>query len=1164
MTDKKMTVNEAKQVIRQTEFVEQKHDGSVLLRAAKTDELANAATALGIDLKDETQVGVGFGSGRIQGAMYVFTGDAVDILKEAKEATVAPQAQTQGKNVKSFAERIGGKDRKQPQNHIEIAERLIARAYLEVMAEEAPELEKLYHQHIRKRVTLEELSGDMENTDDRKQRIDVMDTGAKFADAKRGSRKIAGVNEAIGIQEMERAQKDGESALQDISRYGDNIYLVLKAFKEQGLTSAQVEDIIEANTMNVSLTGHPVNPRASEYIKTVMDLDRVLENPEANYADLKEALRAMVRAEYTAVPKTSNGMIDEALDIATMVREASTRAYQELEAALHQAGYADVQIRSPLVKLAQWHGGDGDGNPNADKAALEYAIKASREREIQSQVRDLHELAHAANTEELHGFAVQLHGMAHSVEHGEYKSYKEVAAQLKTLSANFNELGNEDLADKVEAATRRIERFQGHATTIDIRHGSEDITPTVARLAEVAGLLDNEAAEAFKIGKKDSDEIKQAKHDKQQDLIAGWLADPEAIAKLKAVKEQDLIRNPEDEEGKTAARIFGRMQTVAENPEMSDKFIVANTGHAAHILGAMLISNAAGVVVAEEGASMNFVPLVESKAELGAFPNDMLRPLLENETFRAHVEAMDDKMIVMVAKSDTVRQDSMSAIYFQSEAFGQVTLTAAEYDVDVEMFIGGGGSRARGSTRLSKNANAVGAAVIHEALIEYKQEHGRVPTNEEMPAFLSDLHIGTVHATVQGPDMQAKLSGVRVAEHTILTVVSENMLAYAQVQGLIPAPEIYGRNEQEREAIVEVKELLQKAFQAGVDKYHDYLEQGTIDKLGQEGYFPAVSNLSATTSLGNRPAKRGKKLPQEGLTPEEIEGSVSKGLVQNSRAIVVDRMLAHAGNYATGYLGQDAVFETLLGEEGQKIAEKYGHLFAKEGEPPLSIGELAYKLDPSVFGDFVRREAELTYMTDFEHNWRLGGNKRPDDADEMNVAKLAAQFDITKDNSAEVTLAHFEMTALKVAGYVYETARGKTPEEFQAETGREFTINDAFRELNPEVAAMMERSERAREGEFARFREEELNQHYRERSNQPLTREEFREAVYSYAGAESPIGEGEVIARTNLRLHGKGGMKVGSADLEAHIGDDIPAALQDFAREKGIPLNGNAQGAARG
>src|SRR5690606_3240410 len=103
-------------------------------------------------------------------------------------------------------------------------------------------------------------------------------------DAKREARKIAGVNEAVAIQELE--QDNTKGALEEISRFGDNLHLTLQAFKEAGLSSAQVQDIIENSAlMEVSLTGHPVNPRSSEYIKAVMDLDRVLETPDASYDD---------------------------------------------------------------------------------------------------------------------------------------------------------------------------------------------------------------------------------------------------------------------------------------------------------------------------------------------------------------------------------------------------------------------------------------------------------------------------------------------------------------------------------------------------------------------------------------------------------------------------------------------------------------------------------------------------------------------------------------------------------------------------------------------------------------------------------------------------------------------------------------------------------------
>lgn len=912
-------------------------------------------------------------------------------------------------------------------NPVEHSEWLAARGFLEVLAEEEPEMAVICRKHLQEGLDILTLPflPDITQAASKRAAIELMALEAKFSDVRKAARKLAAVEAAETLQ---RTEPDNP----------DCIHATLAKLREAGLTSLQVQELIDHHArVEISLTGHPVNPRSQDYITLLMKLDEVLENPRATPEDFKRIIRQIIHTPYTGIAKTHEGMTEEALIVTSAIQQATQQVRSSFREALSEAGYPGITLPETLVKVNMWQGGgDGDGNSSMDKSALEQGITASR------------------------------------------------------------------------ALATRLNLSTPLAATIDIRHGAEDFMETVAHLLDAAELMETEAFLALTAEA-------QATH------LIQWLEDDSALAALLATHKSSLP-------SPTARRIAERLEVLAAQPEASDKLIIANMEHPAHLLAAMLSLRSCGVPLAMPASRLHIVPLFESVADLQAMP-EIMDNLLRVTLFRRHVTALGNRLILMIAKSDTTRQDGLGATYYQATEPGRAVLELhRQHGVEVAIFHGGGGAITRGGMRLSKNAGMVGSAIARAVLV-YGMEacNCGIPEENLLRGIAGKLRYSPVLATVQGSDMQGKFCGVKVASHTLLTTLSQNLLAAAKATLLIPAPDYYGTDTREREHIVIAMQDAGEAFKSAITRYKAYLANGSIDALG-ERFRPWVTNKSATTSLGTRPAARGQSLPQAGMTAEKIKGKKLR-LILDNRAIFVERMLAHEGNVATTYLGQDACFDAL---------REYGHANTHFRQDALAH---AYRYDV-FFRDYVQRMTEGLFMANFAHNWRLGGMQPPP---EGALRQAAMEYSLASPtNSAEATLAHLEERAHYCAARCYEAIRQVTEAEFEEREGRSFTLRDALRQSNRPLARVMERSDR--EGELARYIEEQLTCFYNAHPHAVLSDLDFLLAQHAYACADAPFGERDVTSRQHTRQKEQQLLLEDDTGHIRAIHLPIPAALTAF------------------
>lgn len=877
-----------------------------------------------------------------------------------------------------------------------------------------------------------------------------------------------------------------------------SIDFVIRRFREENLTPSQVQQFIDENAVAwFSLTSHPTNPATVAYSLAEIALARVLSEPASTSEDLKSVLRLIRDVAIVADRKTPADEVHETLGTLEVIYDVALRHKALFDKALAEFGYdkEGVRISKPLIHACDWS--DGDGNVNITAQALNDHIAIRR-----SAIRTRY-LSHLVSVRSMLG------DISPSIE----RKFKSIETAFRSIDAKTERLPDQDgLVEQIEDLALTLchpERSEGSALsgqaapvqilrsaqddktgmaaqnlndlcyllrcfgfcfgTIDIRHNAVDLMEAAGRVLEQAGVIKAKDFEALNPLEKES-------------RLAQWLADASVMEKCHAVNAKSLLKT-NDEDSETAARIFERLQIVGRHPDICEKLIIAETVNASHALCGLFLLKAAGNEIATQKSRIDLVTLSESVADLMGI-GKMLESMLENETYRAHIVARG-QMIAMVAKSDTTRLDGRGAAeYAQYEAavttFGIIDRLKGKYPeleyVLTSVMNGGGLALQRGGGRVT----------------EVPALHGRAAAD----ARANDIGPSTL--TIQGHQQRIMFAPYKTAIGTLEALAAQNLYSKAGIQGEMPPP-VQNKHMNRQYARLDAWVYARTAEQA----YQQLAKNNpAVDELLVAA--PWLSMKAGNAS--SRPAKRGEKMTEPGITPKEAVGKNPKAL--QGRAISGERLVAHACLPVFTLLG------LAEGMEGVKMESQAALNPEKYGEPLYHL----YRSN-KIHRDGARVNINAAPIADFDIAWPLlVGRPRPS-RDE--VLQLAKQFRETAEphaNAPEVTLAFLEDYFLTVEKLTYEMVTGQPAND-------DFRHADGLKKLWPELAEQVEYQNRG--AEFARVIEAMRTRAFNDNPDVQVTETQFRitQALYTAADVvDAPSG----ILATRTRLEPVKFLKTGS------------------------------------
>jgi len=502
---------------------------------------------------------------------------------------------------------------------------------------------------------------------------------------------------------------------------------VIGELRSAGVSPEALQDALNTLRVQPVFTAHPTEAtrrtiQEKEYDVVLRLVERF--NPELTPAEEELALDRISAALTSAwqtrlVPHAKPSVADELDNILFYVTDILYRVvpvfYESLAAAVDQHyGIPPNSAEQPiLLHFGSWVGGDMDGNPNVTARTIEETLASQRRVVIRRYIPEVQRLGRylsqtvseipvsRAVLKRLEEYAASLPGIAGNIPErhrdmpyrcllrwvaarleatldGSEAGYPSASAFVDDISAIETSL----LANKgthaglfgVRRLLLRIRTFGFHLMTLDVRQDS---------------LVHRQA-------------------------MAQWLEDPEwlerdadgrsaALSRLLGQDELPALPTeiPADSELGRSLDVFRAMAAARERygTEAIGLFIISMTQGADDVLTALVLDRLANAASGHRDA-LDVAPLLETVADLKAGP-EIVRALLANEVYRAHLDARGNRQIVMVGYSDSNKDSGIvSSRWALQEAQKRLVEVGGSNGVDIAFFHGRGGTVSRGGGNL--------------------------------------------------------------------------------------------------------------------------------------------------------------------------------------------------------------------------------------------------------------------------------------------------------------------------------------------------------------------------------------------------------------------------------------------------------------------------------
>ena len=496
-----------------------------------------------------------------------------------------------------------------------------------------------------------------------------------------------------------------------------SVEAALRRLTAAGVRVADVVALLERLQIEPVFTAHPTEATRRTLLEKEQVIARLLVErlDPSRTPDEESAAVGRIREEITAAwqtdphPSERPTVMDELEHVVFYLTDVVYRIvppfYEELEESLARVFGNGATVDRPVLRFASWVGGDMDGNPNVGAESLRAALARQRALILERYRREAVELgrrlsqsgaragvsdAVRARVAEytarlpavLGGIPARYHDMPYRVlfaliaarldatRHDGPEAYTgadELAADLRAVSASLAaHRGTHAGQFGVRRLLRRVETFGFHLATLDVRQDARVHRAVLAHLrSSPPGPLSV-----------------REKGDAEPD-VARTLAVFRAIADCRA-----------------------RYGPAAIGP-----YIVSMTRDAADVLGVLDLAHRGGLV-ADGGVPLDVAPLFETVADLEAAPA-VLRTLLADEQYRAHLARRGMQQTVMIGYSDSNKDGGIAASRWALQrAQAALAAVAGECRVDLTIFHGRGGSVSRGGGRLTAAILAAPAGTV--------------------------------------------------------------------------------------------------------------------------------------------------------------------------------------------------------------------------------------------------------------------------------------------------------------------------------------------------------------------------------------------------------------------------------------------------------------------
>ena len=650
-------------------------------------------------------------------------------------------------------------------------------------------------------------------------------------------------------RERVRAVRRGTQA----DALADSVAAAVDSLVDDGADADTVQSVLDDVLIEPTFTAHPTEARRKTVkakLRSIADHVETLDErrlTDEERARVDRALEAEVTSLWQTpqVRKRRPKVTDEALNVQWYLEntlfDVVGAVYDELETELGEA-YGDVDVPK-LFEFRSWAGSDRDGNPHVTPAITEQTLDRQRSVVLERYRRELKRLSGVVSQdatrttvgeavrERLDHHAEALPGVAEAAERryadepyrqflklmrervvrvdsvrpGDYEDSDGLLDDLDALAADLRTNGAESVAAAhVDPLRRQVSTFGFSLASLDLRDHRENHTLAVTEALEREGI----DYEAF-------DEAERV------DLLTEAILEDDPVVDVAALAERGDC-------SETATKVLDLFDSAAEwhreyGVDAIDTYAISMCEEPSHVLEVLFLTDQAGVADLPGYCGLDVVPLLETEYALSG-ARRIMGTLFENEAYAAAVEARDGTQEIMLGYSDSNKENGYLAAQWSLHT-NQKRLAAIcdDYDVDLRLFHGRGGSISRGGG----------------------------PMNDALLALPASTVTGQVKFTEQGEAIAEKYANPHIARRNL-----EQMLN-AQIRARYRA--LDGDRVRIRS---EWRDAMEAASSAARDSYQDLLDaEGFVAFFEQATPITVIEDLN----LGSRPASRSGERSVEDL-----------------------------------------------------------------------------------------------------------------------------------------------------------------------------------------------------------------------------------------------------------------------------------------------------------
>ena len=674
--------------------------------------------------------------------------------------------------------------------------------------------------------------------------------------------------------------------------------------KGEGYSFDEVVSLFEQLDIQPTLTAHPTEARRRTVLRKeqhIADLLSTLRRPDATPDERAETLDRLysqvafllgtdeVRAER---PTVREEVEQGHYFLHGSIWDTIPAIHRDVQQALRRHYDATAELPA-FLKYRSWIGSDRDGNPNVTADVTRWTFARQRRTMLEHYLEEIDELRDdlSISTRQLtvsdalrdsletdaatidlpndvqdqyqrEPYRLKLcyveERLRNQLDEIDETDVEKMAGgytaddlldDLDLIAESLHDHGFENAAQSGQLHRLRslVKTFGFHLAALDVRQHSGVHEDTVAALLKAGGVVDDYGA---------------LSEDDKLAVLSDELQNPRPLVNRYADLPDDAAELME---------VFGVIRAMhAVDPDVVGSYVVSMTHSVSDLLEPMLLAKEAGLGEVADGAyqcPLDVVPLFETIEDLDA-ADDRMETLFTHPVYAAHLEGRDGFQEIMLGYSDSNKDGGYwMANWALHKAIHTLGVVCDEYDVDLRLFHGRGGTVGRGGGH----------------------------TSQAIQALPSVVHNGRIRMTEQGEIISFRYALPEIARRHVEQLVDATLTATANAQDRSPAENPLLADKVSMES--DVTGLMDRLAEEGMSAYREFID----NPEGWQWYTAAtpIEHISRLP-IASRPVSRAS----EG---EEVE-------FENLRAIPWVFSWTQTRYIAPGWYGTGKAFATLLEE----------------------------------------------------------------------------------------------------------------------------------------------------------------------------------------------------------------------------------------------------------